>query len=137
MRVAAMIVGVVSLMVALAPRGLARADVEWSPVTGEFTARYMGYDEESPREDRKLFGEGELLASRSPEKLTEDLQLVAIPLLQYDTGGQDRRRVPSSTRRTSSGRSGTFEELHLTYYGEEVRARRREADPLVGALAAP
>src|SRR5687768_13844408 len=87
-------VSVLWVAVAVAAAGPARGEVEWSPVTGEFTARYMGYDEESPREDRKHFGEGELKI-RMTGRLTEDLQLVAVPLLQYDTGDKtaDRFRI--------------------------------------------
>jgi hypothetical protein len=109
-------VGLSALALALVPMGAAEAEVEWSPVTGQFTARYMGYDEESEREERKNFGEAELRIEITG-RLTEDLQLVAIPLLQGDFADKteeelrfldDRRERPLAT----------FEELHLTYYGE-------------------
>ena len=100
-----------------APAAAIRAEVEWSPVTGQFTARYMGYDEESPREDRKNFGEGELRLEITG-RLTEDLQLVAIPLLQYDTA--DKTEDGFQLHEDDIQRPlGTFEELHLTYYGKK------------------
>jgi hypothetical protein len=114
MRVA---VGVMGMALALQPLASARAEVEWSPVTGRFTARYMGYDEESPHEDRKHFGEGELRIEIAG-RLTEKLELVAVPLLQYDTSDKtadEFRLYEDEIQRPL----GTFEELRLTYYGEK------------------
>jgi hypothetical protein len=101
-------------MALLAARSL-EAEVQWSPVTGRVTARYMGYDEESPREARKDFGEGEVRIEISG-KLTEKLQLVAIPLVQYDNADKtaDHFRFHEDEIQRPAG---TFEELHLTYYG--------------------
>jgi hypothetical protein len=109
-------VGLIVLSVALAPVGSARGEVEWSPVTGEFTARYMGYDEDSPREDRNHFGEGELTINITG-RLTEKLQLVAIPLLQYDTADKTADEIEFHENELQRP-AGTFKELHLTYYGK-------------------
>jgi hypothetical protein len=114
MRVA---VGLVALGLALAPAGTLRAEVEWSPVTGEFTARYMGYDEESPREDEKNFGEGELKLNITA-RLTEKLQLVMVPLLQYDSADKTADEVEFHENELQRP-AGTFSELHLTYFGEK------------------
>jgi hypothetical protein len=109
-------VGLVALIAAFGSIGPARGEVEWSPVTGEFTARYMGYEEDSPREDRNHFGEGELVLTITA-KLTEKLQLVAKPLLQYDTA--DKTVDEAEFHENEFQRpAATFEELHLTYYGE-------------------
>jgi hypothetical protein len=110
-------VGTLVLTVALASTGPARAEVVWSPVTGEFTARYMGYDEDSPREDRNHFGEGELRIEITG-RLTESLQLVAVPLLQYDTGNKtaDQFRFHEDELQRPAA---TFEELYVTWYGDK------------------
>ena len=126
-------VGLMALVMALAPIGPARGAVEWSPVTGEFTARYMGYDEDSPREDRNHFGEGELKIQIGA-KLTDKLQLVAIPLLQYDTGGQDRRRgrVP---RERAPAPGGHLPGAPPDLLRRHLRALDRQADPVLGPVA--
>jgi hypothetical protein len=111
------VIGFMALAVALASIGPARGAVEWSPVTGEFTARYMGYDEDSPREDRNHFGEGELKLQIAA-KLTEKLQLVAIPLLQYDTADKTADEVEFHENELQRP-AATFQELHLTYYGDD------------------
>ena len=110
-------VGLMTLVVALAPIGPARGAVEWSPVTGEFTGRYMGYDEDSPREDRNHFGEGELKITIAA-KLTEKLQLVAIPLLQYDAADKTADEIEFHENELQRP-AGTFQELHLTWYGDD------------------
>ena len=101
---------------ALAPIGSARGEVEWSPITGEFTARYMGYDEDSPRDDPNHFGEGELKLQITA-KFGEKLQLVAVPLLQYDTENKTADEVEFHENEFQRP-AGTFQELHLTYYGD-------------------
>jgi len=112
MRMAA---SLLALAMALAPLGSAGAEVEWSPVAGEFTLRYMGYDDDSPREDRNHFGEAELRLEITG-RLTEKLQLVAIPLVQIDNSDKtaDVRLMEDDFQRPL----GTFEELHLTWYGK-------------------
>lgn len=110
-------VGLVGLVVALAPIGSVRAEVEWSPVTGEFTARYMGYNEDSPREKDNHFGEGEFKLNITG-RLTEKLQLVAVPLLQYDTANKTADEYHFHETELQRP-AATFAELHLTYYGDK------------------
>jgi hypothetical protein len=111
MRVA---LGLVGLAVGLASFAPARAEVEWSPVTGEFTARFMGYDQDSPRERENQFDEG-LFKLQINAKFTDQLHLVAVPLLQYDAANKTADRVEFHENELERP-AGTFQELYLTYY---------------------